>query len=98
MPEEDPETLDLVLQYFYKLDYNDGPSATANTQDSNPDLPNEVMSGDRSPTSQPPASIVVDEESGFTYRDLESVDDTTQDRKTEDSMEVSVSPFTLHVY
>ena len=98
MPEEDPETLDLVLQYFYKLDYNDDRSTAADTRDSNADLSNEFLSGDRSPTSQASTSVAVYGESGFTYRDLESADDITQDPKAEDSMEVSVSPFTLRVY
>lgn len=92
MPEEDPEAVDLVLQYLYKLDYNDSPSATGNARESITDNSIEVLSGDQSPTSLGPTSAAAEEQSSLFDEDGEPADDSTQDLVTEILKEVSVSP------
>ena len=91
--------MDLVLQYLYKLDYNDSPSATENTRDSISDGTTEAPSGNQSATPLEPTSSAAEEQSGSADEDEEPADedgepadDSTQNHVIEGLKEVSVSP------
>ena len=88
MPEEDPETVDLVLQYLYKLDYSDSPSGAGKTRDFTADSSTEVPSGDQSPTPSVPISASAGEQSGVADRNFERAVDSIPDVLTELSKDV----------
>ena len=85
--------VDLVLQYLYKLDYNDSPSVTEPARDSHIWNLNGIQPREQSRTSLAPTSVLTDEQSGFADQNFESADNNIPNPEDEDSMEVSVSPF-----
>ncbi|KAL8792015.1 MAG: hypothetical protein Q9195_005356 [Heterodermia aff. obscurata] len=92
LSEEDPETVALVLEYLYKLDYSDIPSSIEDARDPNVDSSKEALAEDHSKTSPVPTSVADDEERIFLPEwNAEPADKSSQKLKTEYSKETHLA-------